>query len=156
MATRVQTVGVYICLALVELDDELDDAQHGDAIVQRATWLTSRIIAYVNDIYSYEKERRADDPNNFVHVVRHHDGVGLDQAVATAARCHDLELAQFLDLTSALEHDRRGRGRALGHYLEGCRAWMVGALHWQRTARRYAGGRTLLEVAPDASGPSST
>lgn len=156
MATRVQTVGVYICLALVELDDELDDAHHDDALLRRATWLTSRIIAYVNDIYSYEKERRADDPNNFVHVVRHHDGLDLDQAVARAARCHDLELAQFLDLARAIEHDRRGRGHAVGHYLEGCRAWMVGALHWQRTARRYAGGRALLEHAPLAPRPSPT
>lgn len=156
MATRVQTVGVYICLSLVELDHELDDAHHDDAIVGRAAWLTSRIIAYVNDIYSYEKERRADDPNNFVHVVRHHDGLDLEQAVARAVRCHDLELAQFVDLTQALAHDRRGRGHGVDHYLEGCRAWMVGALHWQRTVRRYAGGRALLELAPPATPPSPT
>ncbi len=149
MATRVQTVGVYVCLALVELDDELEERLYGDPIVRRATWLTSRIIAYVNDIYSYEKERRAGDPNNFVHVVRHHDGLDLDEAVARAARCHDLELAQFIHLAHALEH--RDPGRAVGHYLEGCRTWMVGALHWQRAARRYAGGRALLHHEPAAT-----
>jgi hypothetical protein len=146
MATRVQTVGVYVCLALVELDlgRELDEELRRDPIVRRMTWLTSRIIAYVNDLFSYEKERRAGDPNNFVHAVRHHDGLDLVSGFARTVSAHDRELAQFLRLDEALATGSSRSTTALVPYLAGCRAWMAGALQWQRVAARYAAGRALL------------
>jgi len=147
MATRVQTVGVYVCLALVELDTgrELDDALREDPVLQRLTWLTSRIIAYVNDLFSYEKERRAGDPNNFVHAVRHYEGLDLEAGFARAVQAHDRELDQFLRLEDALRRASPHVARTLAPYLAGCRAWMAGALQWQRVAARYAAGRALLE-----------
>jgi hypothetical protein len=147
MATRVQTVGVYVCLMLVELDGghELPDALGEDPILRRMTWLTSRVIAYVNDLFSYEKERRAGDPNNFVHAVRHHEGLDLADAFSRTVRAHDRELEQFLRLELALRRGAPDLSSALSPHLAGCRAWMAGALAWQRVASRYAEGRALLE-----------
>jgi hypothetical protein len=147
MATRVQTVGVYVCLALVELDGdhELDAELRTNALVQRTTWLTSRIIAYVNDVFSYEKERRAGDPNNFVHTLRLHHGLDLSAAVARTIQAHDRELAQLLALERALHRTSPEIAERIEPLLAGCRAWMVGALQWQRIATRYATGRALLD-----------
>ena len=146
MATRVQTVGVYVCLALVELDagHELDEGLRSDPILRRMTWLTSRIIAYVNDLFSYEKERSVGDVNNFVHTVRHHDGLDLRDGFARTVQAHDRELAQFLRIDEALGCGGVHGSIALAPYLAGCRAWMAGALQWQRVAKRYAAGRALL------------
>ncbi len=145
MATRVQTVGVYVCLALAELDgNELDATLRSHPLVMRTTWLTSRIIAYVNDVVSYEKERRAGDPNNFVHTLRHHHALDLGSAVARTVQAHDRELAQFLALDRALHHASPELAARIASLVAACRAWMAGALQWQRIATRYAAGRALL------------
>jgi hypothetical protein len=138
---------VYVCLALVELDGdhELDAELRTNALVQRTTWLTSRIIAYVNDVFSYEKERRAGDPNNFVHTLRLHHGLDLSDAVARTIQAHDRELAQLLALERALHRTSPEIAERIEPLLAGCRAWMVGALQWQRIATRYATGRALLD-----------
>ncbi len=152
MAVRAQTVGVYICLDLLELTlgDELSPEVREDPILRQITWFTSRIIAYVNDVFSYDKERRAGDVNNYLYVIQRCEPMGLHAAVDHTIRVHDRELDQ-LDHLDGTVRDRGPRMRKLvARYVDGCRAWMAGSLEWQRHSSRYASGRALLanEAAP--------
>jgi 5-epi-alpha-selinene synthase len=151
MAMRVQTVGVYVCLDLLELtlDDELTPEVRDDPILRRITWLTSRIIAYVNDVFSYDKERRVGDVNNYLHVMQRCEPMSLHAVVDHTIRVHDRELEQLGKLDGTVR-DHGPRMRTLvERYVDGCRAWMAGSLDWQRISSRYASGRALLE--PDAA-----
>jgi 5-epi-alpha-selinene synthase len=150
MAMRVETVGVYVCLDLLELtmEQELPSRVRADPILRRITWLTSRIIAYVNDVFSYDKEVRAGDVNNYLHVVRRSESMSLAGAIDRAVRVHDRELAQFCQLGGTLMDYGPDARRAVERYMAGCRSWMTGALRWQQSSRRYASGRVLLQQDP--------
>jgi 5-epi-alpha-selinene synthase len=146
MAMRVQTVGVYVCLDLMELTlgDELSAEVRQDPILRRITWLTSRIIAYVNDVYSYDKERRVGDVNNYLHVMQGCEPMSLATVVDHTIRVHDRELSQLGQLDRTVrDHGPRMR-ELVERYVDGCRAWMAGSLEWQRISSRYASGRVLL------------
>ncbi len=146
MAMREQTVGVYICLDLVELASgcELTDELRADPILKRMTWLTSRIIAYVNDVFSYEKERQAGDVNNYLHVTLRYEPMDLAEGVDHVVRTHDRELDQFCQLDGTAQDHGDFAQRIVERYVEGCRSWMTGALAWQKIAHRYASGRALF------------
>lgn len=146
MAMRTQTVGVYVCLDLVELaiGQELSAEVREDPILRRITWLTSRIIAYVNDVYSYDKERRVSDVNNYLHVMRSCEPLGLLEVVDHTVRVHDRELHQLCQLDGTVRDHGPHMRRVVERYLEGCHHWMSGALAWQRVSGRYASGRALL------------
>ncbi|MCH9686680.1 MAG: hypothetical protein K0V04_34930 [Deltaproteobacteria bacterium] len=146
MAMREQTVGVYICLDLVELASgcELTEELRADPILRRMTWLTSRIIAYVNDVFSYEKEREAGDMNNFLQVTLRYESYDLAEVVDHVVRTHDRELDQFCQLDGTTRDHGPWARRIVERYVEGCRSWMTGALAWQQVAGRYASGRALL------------
>src|SRR5207244_3467918 len=94
-----------------------------------------------NDIFSYEKEARAGDPLNLVHLLMHHHGCTLDDAVARAAAVHNDVVTHFDDVAAAVER----RSPALRVYVEGHRRWMRGAFDWQMQAHRY---RPELSAAP--------
>ncbi len=146
MAMRVQTVGVYLCLDVMELtlDDELDEAVRNDPILRRITWLTGRIIAYVNDMFSYDKERRVGDVNNYLHVMRSCESMSLPAVIDHTVRVHDRELEQLGRLDGTVrDHGPHMRG-IIDRYVEGCRDWIAGALAWQKISGRYASGRVLL------------
>jgi hypothetical protein len=149
MAMRVQTVGVYVCLDLLELtlEDELSPEVREDPILRRVTWLTSRIIAYVNDVFSYEKERRVGDVNNYLHVTQRCDPMSLHAVVDHTIRAHDREVEQLDQLDGTVrDHGPRMR-KLVERYVDGCRAWMAGSLAWQWSSSRYASGRALLDEA---------
>jgi hypothetical protein len=155
MAMRTQTVGVYVCLDLMELTlgHELHPEVREDPILRRITWLTSRIVAYVNDLFSYDKERRIGDVNNYLQVMRRCEGMSLATVVDHTVRVHDRELEQLCQLDGTVR-DRGPQVReTVERYIEGCRAWITGALAWQKVSGRYASGRALLrdgEASPAA------
>lgn len=146
MAMRVQTVGVYLCLDLMELTlaQELDAEVRNDPILRRVTWLTSRIIAYVNDVFSYEKERSVGDVNNYLHVMRRCESMSLPTVIDHTVRVHDREIEQLCQLDGTVrDHEPRTRG-LIDRYIDGCHDWISGALAWQKISGRYASGRVLL------------
>lgn len=154
MAMRAQTVGIYVCLDLLELtiDGELTPQMRADPILRRMTWLTCRIVAYANDLFSYHKERSVGDVNNYLHVVRRYESMSLAEGIEHVVRVHDRELNQFCQLDEVVRDRGTHARRSIDRYVSGCRNWMSGALRWQNIAPRYATGRKLLddEAAPPA------
>lgn len=72
------TVGIHAELALGEIVDDLDLSR---AARERAAKLglarrASNLIAWANDVYTYEKEIQIGDPNNLVTVLAEGEGEG--------------------------------------------------------------------------------
>ncbi len=105
---------------------------------------TARIVTYANDVFSYEKERKNDDPNNLVYLLMHHEGLSLTEAVDRVVAIHDDEVRRYqrdvANLSPALFEIP-----GVKEVIDGQRHWMRGALDWQKRSLRYAAGRTMLD-----------
>jgi hypothetical protein len=97
MAMRVQSVGAYPFCDLIEVayDFQLASKVRENSIFRRICWLAVRAIAYVNDIFSYEKERRIGDVSNYLHVKRHYERIGVLDAVDIAIRAHNIYILKM-------------------------------------------------------------
>jgi hypothetical protein len=135
---RMISVGALPCFDLIELayGFTLHEDVVTDAEVVEMRRLGTLEIALTNDVFSYEKELKAGDPLNFVHLMHQHHGISLDDAFDRTIRVHNDVIAQF----DVIAHDVERRGPALRLYVEGHRRWMRGAWDWQTAARRYRGG----------------
>lgn len=147
MAMRVQSVGAYPFCDLIEVayDFELPFKVRKNSVFRRICWLAVRAIAYVNDIFSYEKERRVGDVSNFLHVKRYHEQIGVLDAVDIAIRGHDIEIQQMRQLERVLPDFGQDENLKVAFYLAAVKSWLVGALEWQRISGRYESCRAYLE-----------
>lgn len=144
---RMISVGALPCFDLIELayGFTLPPDVVVDPEVIEMRRLGTLEIALTNDVFSYEKELKAGDPLNFVHLMHQHHELALDEAFDRTIRVHNDVIAQF----DAVAHDLERRSPALRLYVEGHRRWMRGAWDWQTAARRYRGGAE--EQAPWSS-----
>lgn len=147
MAMRLQSVGAYPFCDLIEVayDFELSREVRENSVFRRMCWLAVRMIAYVNDIFSYEKERRVGDVSNFLHVQRYYDHVDVLDAVDRAIRVHNIELEQFCKLEKILPDFGEDDNVKVRLYLTAVKSWLVGALEWQWVSGRYESCRAYLE-----------
>lgn len=53
---------------------------HCDPDLRRLMSMSSNIIAWANDVFSYRKERRVDDPHNLVLLLIRHAGLSEGSA----------------------------------------------------------------------------
>ena len=145
MRVREHSIGLFPFLDFVE-------TAHGfflprdvvaDARVQQIRRGTARLVTYANDVFSFEKERRAGDANNLVHIMMALNGASLASAVDVVIAIHDRELAELCAAIDAVERDASTSPDLL-RYLAGHKHWLRGALEWQRRSLRYARGRALL------------
>ncbi|MFO0686099.1 MAG: terpene synthase family protein [Sandaracinus sp.] len=146
LAQRVHSIGVLQVLDLAELfrgtplPPEIRHDESHEALRDAA----ARIIACANDLYSYDKERRAGDPNNLVTVLVQHEGMTLEQALDEVVRVHDEEVVVLESLAAGALRRFPQHHVAVAGWIEDVRAWIVGALEWTERAARYASGRELL------------
>jgi hypothetical protein len=147
MAMRIESVGGYPVLDLVEVAHgfELPATLVDDPILRKLAWLTCRVLAYANDVFSYEKERRAGDVGNYIHVLRNDEPMPIAEAVHQTLTAHDRELDHFCKLVDMLPEVEPALARMLEDYVTGCQNWMHGAYRWQSRSRRYASGRAYLK-----------
>lgn len=147
MAMRLQSVGAYPFFDLIEVayDFELSHEVRESSVFRRMCWLAVRMIAYVNDIFSYEKERRVGDVSNYLHVQRYYEHIDVLDAVDRAVRIHDIELDQFRKLEKILPDFGADENLKVAFFLEAVKSWLVGALEWQRVSGRYESSRAYLD-----------
>jgi hypothetical protein len=133
---RIEAVCVLPCLDLIEpaygftLTPDVVD----DALLHEMRRAATFVVAVANDIFSYEKELRAGDPHNIVHLLVVNQGMTLEDAFASAVASHNDMVLRFDELVASLEE----HGPFVRHYVEGHRRWMVGAYDWQLSSRRYS------------------
>lgn len=139
MRMRVYTIGVLPCINLIEFAGgfTLPNTVVAERHMQELSWLTARIISYVNDLFSYEKERKIEDPYNHLCVLTHHDKLDINLAVDRVIRTHDAELSAFNACANALPDFGPQLSIPVAAYVEGHRAWMRGVFDWHGVSQRY-------------------
>lgn len=113
---------------------------------QRMKQLTIDILIYTNDIFSYKKEQKAGDPHNLIHIFMHHEKLSFANAVDRVVQMHDSAVKLFIQQTEILLDMPPPSRSHITTYVNGCRAWIRGALDWQLLANRYASGRIYLQA----------
>lgn len=139
----------------LEIDDELIEFA-GEArlfggarehpIVRRLTVASHRVVCWVNDLVSLEKELASGDVHNLIMVLARAEDLGLQEAVDRAARMYDAEIRTFVSLSSRLPSFGAVVDEHLGRYLAVLRARMRGNLDWSREAARYRSGTEMHTV----------
>ncbi|WP_185921548.1 hypothetical protein [Streptomyces sp. WAC06614] len=122
-----------------------------DPRLARLGELVIHTIIGINDVHSFERERRRGEKvPNLLSVLMHHEALTQDQAVARAQKLVADAVGEYLDLESAVLSSwwREGlspeRMTALEHYTTALRNWMRSNYQWHLFVPRYG------HVPPDA------
>ncbi|OJT17206.1 hypothetical protein BO221_46650 [Archangium sp. Cb G35] len=132
---------MYTALDLVEFaheGQELPEALFQQPLVQRLRHLCARVVGLTNDLFSFEKEvlwHR--NPNNFVHVLRVNQRLGLEASIHAAIGVINADTDAFLACEEALLEQGPVDPRVLS-YVEGMKAWIHGNVRWSMVTGRYS------------------
>jgi 5-epi-alpha-selinene synthase len=140
MKTRAFTIAAYPYLDLILMTDQiaLPPEVFEHPIVQRLELATVNIIAWSNDLFSFNKERKAGHNNfNLVTVIQQEYQISLQQAFDHAAELHNTEVQLFIDLLAQVPSFGIEIDANLERYLLGLRFWIRGNLDWSAETRRY-------------------
>lgn len=164
IAKRRHTGAIHVCMDLIEIVTgiEAPESLHNDPRFITALEASCNHVCWANDVYSFEKEQVLGEIHNLVHLVRHHRGLGEQQALDHVAERLALETERFLTAEDELLEMYPELTGLLVPYLEGMRSWMRGNLDWSRQTPRYNPAdvgqyeepqeyleETVLGIAPD-------
>lgn len=100
--------------------------------------LTVRHTAYVNDLFSYQKEVLwSGTPCNLVHVLMHNESVRFEEAVCAIVAMVNGDVQRFLELEHGLPRFEPAIADELDAYLTGMKDWMRGNVEFSLASRRY-------------------
>lgn len=130
------SVGALPVFALLELQGELSSDEAAAPALLRLALLGAGLCAWVNDVYSYEKERRDGEPLNLVAVLEAERGGTIAEAFTAAATLYNDDLARF---EAAAHHltARPDTTAAQRRFVEGLRMWVHGNHAWTAGCGRY-------------------
>ncbi|RWS21557.1 terpene synthase-like protein [Leptotrombidium deliense] len=104
---------------------------------QRFTYLTGNIAALVNDIHSYEKEKRDGQFNNLVHVIKHEYNISDQEAIDKATNLVNDEIKKHLVVQRLMPTFDGKMNECVQKYVDGCKSWMTGSNAWGFQTGRY-------------------
>lgn len=117
---------------------ELPDEVAADPTLQRMRRVCTRVVAFVNDIVSYQKEvLKHENPNNLLHVLMVNEGCTLELALSRTVEIVNASVAQFEALRGELPVWAPRDMDAVREYVEGMEHWMRGNLDWSLQSARY-------------------
>ncbi len=128
LVTTLQDLG----LATEQVDGEL------------STLLThaGRIVCWVNDLLSYEKETARGDVHNLLIVLQRRRGLSQDEALWRAVEITNREVACFASAERML---RRKAGLGFPTFIAGVHCALSSSLDWTYTSARYTRGAEAVE-----------
>jgi 5-epi-alpha-selinene synthase len=107
-------------------------------IVKRLELATVNIIAWSNDLFSFNKEMKVGHNNfNLVTVLQQEYQISLQQAFDHAADLHNTEVQLFIDLSAQVPSFGAEIDANLERYLLGLRFWIRANLDWSAGTERY-------------------
>lgn len=100
--------------------------------------LTVRHTAYVNDLFSYQKEVLWNGtPCNLVHVLMHNESVHFEEAVSQIVAMVNGDVRRFLELERGLPGFEPAIADEVHAYLTGMKDWMRGNVEFSLASGRY-------------------
>jgi 5-epi-alpha-selinene synthase len=133
---RRASVGTYPCFDLIELSlrEELprEVLSHPALAVLRD--LSTDVIAWVNDIVSFQKERAFLDPHNIIVVLNHECGISINEALAKTIEIHNEAMEEFQRIARRFLAEAPAQAQ---RYIAGLELWMRGVFDWSFLSARY-------------------
>ncbi|WP_224241254.1 terpene synthase family protein [Hyalangium gracile] len=142
MEHRRRSSALYLFFDLIELVEQvsLPDQIHEQAHTLKV--LANDMVAWFNDIVSFEKELRAGDVHNLVILLQHEYRLSTQSAVDQAARLFNARMREYVDLQQRMPSHGAELDGAVQRYLMGLRSWVRGNMDWSYETGRYGKART--------------
>ena len=137
---RMHDSAVFPALDMVEIAASIDLPED---VLRHPTLLemgraTVRHTAYVNDLFSYQKEVLwSGTPCNLVHVLMHNEKLDFRQAVDLVIDMVNADAVRFGELETSRPRWRADIERAVESYITGMKAWMRGNIDFSLASLRY-------------------
>lgn len=142
IANRRHTGAIYVCMDLIEIveDVEVPAENHRTPAFRTALDAACDVVCWVNDVYSFAKERSLGEVHNLVHVVGCHRGLDERRAMEEVCSAIAVRTDAFLAAEDSLLQEYAQEVSWLRPSLAGMRSWMRGNLDWSRRTERYTSG----------------
>ncbi|GGW48647.1 7-epi-alpha-eudesmol synthase [Streptomyces griseoloalbus] len=148
-AFRRRTVGIHHSIDAGERSRRFEVPAQAMAhpLMERLRDLAADTIGFMNDIHSFERERRRGDGHNLIAVLQRERGCSGEEAAAEAYGMTTACLARYVELEArvprmcdelGLDADERDRVR---RGVEAIQHWINGNYEWALTTGRYAASK---------------
>ncbi|KAF8175504.1 isoprenoid synthase domain-containing protein [Mycena galopus ATCC 62051] len=126
------TISGNMCLSTVEyaLDIDLPDHVFDDPVLKGMSFALHDIMAWPNDLYSFNKEQAQGDFENLVCVVMAEKNLGVQDSVDFVGNMLGRSIAEYAELKQKLPSFGPQVDAELTRYLTGCEFFTQGALRW--------------------------
>ena len=162
-AFRRRTVGIHHSIDAGERSRGFEVPAHVMAhpLMERMRDLAADTIGFMNDIHSFEREKRRGDGHNLIAVLHRERGCSWREAADEAYRMTTACLEEYLELEAriprmcdelGLDADERGRVR-MG--VEAIQHWINGNYEWALTTGRYAAAKEGPVASAELAGRGS-
>lgn len=160
---RRRTVGIHHSIDMGERSRgfEVPPAAMAHPLMERMRDLAADTIGFMNDIHSFERERRRGDGHNLIAVLRQERDCSWEEATGEAYRMTTGCLDEYVGLEARVPHmcDELGLGdeeRArVWMGVEAVRHWINGNYEWALTTGRYAADKDGPVATAELSGRGS-
>lgn len=134
---RRASVGTYPCFDLIEL--AMTSYGTSEIFAQPVLGilrdLATDVVAWLNDIVSFQKEISFNDPHNMIAVLMADCGLDPTEAAAKTVELINEQMDGFASLAS----QARAKLGPLGNeYIDGLENWIRGVYDWSFTSERYS------------------
>ncbi|QEC52896.1 terpene synthase family protein [Anseongella ginsenosidimutans] len=138
LAIRQNIVAVYPCTNMAEIvaDFILPPEVEQHPVIKRINQLTTLLMAFCNDFFSVERERRDHEAMNLILVIEHERNCSFTDACAAAASIHDRFVSEFQKLRSDLP-DFGELNASLERYISTLELMIHGNLLWHLGTTRH-------------------
>lgn len=135
---RSLSVGAYPVFDVIELDmgEVLSASLAKQPELLELRQLGAMLCAWVNDIFSFEKELTSGDPLNLVAVLLHEGDRSIEEAFNEAVSVYNDDVARFEALSSQIAQ-AGGPSSVERLYVQGLNDWVHGNRAWTETSGRY-------------------
>lgn len=138
---RLLTSGLHIDTVLSQL---LDGVPRCDVPLAQSLYAAAdRAVCWANDIFSLNKEVQEQDVHNLVLALQAADRLGLDAALAKAARMHDDQVERFRALRATIESHEGTERASLEAIAAALEARIAANVAWSERCSRY---RSMVTV----------
>lgn len=108
--------------------------------IQEMTRLAGRVTCWINDVLSYEKERKAGDVHNLAIVYEEHRNLRPGDALASAVSFANSEIDDFIYLADSLPSFGADLDVEVSRYVRTLQSMMRVTLDWTLGSTRYGLG----------------
>jgi len=129
---RPYTSAMYPCIDLIEMMGQswLPDEVRLHNAVQQLTLTCIEAVCWVNDLVSFNKEQRINEPHNVVLLLQAEHHLSPYDAIREVTEVCNETIRHFMFLEKKLLTGGKVAHRHLPHYIAGLRSWIRGNLDW--------------------------